>query len=126
MNFKVSNLFEKISGRRNPLKSRSKSSETNTEESKESRSAETTVQDKPKSQFHLNHIYAKFSHRTYLFLFFLYYIDRFSRPSFSARSRPTPTVAAVTNSEEEEIVKQKAKPLAAATASRGRSNYIHY
>lgn len=71
MNFKVWNLFEKISGRRNPLKSRSKSSETNAEESKESRLAETTVQDKPKSQFHLNHTYAKFSHRICFYYFFI-------------------------------------------------------
>lgn len=55
-------------------------------------------------------------------------LDRFSRPSFSARSRTTPTTVAASSTafiDDEEIVKQKAKPVA-APATRGRSRYFFY
>ena len=46
-------------------------------------------------------------------------LDRFSRPSYSGRTRATTTAPAV----DEEVVKDEAKPVAASPL-RGRSDYL--
>lgn len=51
----------------------------------------------------------------------LHVSDRFTRPSFAARSRPTQSTSAPV-SEKESVVSEKAK-VATATAARGRSHY---
>lgn len=48
--------------------------------------------------------------------------DRFSRPTYAARSRPTQTTSAPV-SEEESVLSEKAKSVAATPAARGRSYY---
>lgn len=56
------------------------------------------------------------------------YADRFSRPSYSARLRPTDAAAHSNNAEEEkeaEVVKQKAKSaVSSAVTPRGRSKFV--